>query len=57
MIANAQLLIEKIQTLSPERMAEVDDFVDFLKLKEQESLLTQAAAQLSTPSFVAVPEP
>jgi hypothetical protein len=33
MPANAQVLIEKIQALPPDRMAEVEDFVDFLAAK------------------------
>ncbi len=33
MTANAQVLIEKIQALPPERLGEVEDFVDFLVAK------------------------
>ncbi len=33
MTANAQVLIEKIQALPPERLGEVEDFVDFLAAK------------------------
>lgn len=29
--ANAQALLEKIQSLPPDRIAEVEDFVDFLR--------------------------
>ncbi len=54
MLANAQILIEKIQSLPPERMAEVDDFVDFLRLRERERSLTHMAAQVSAPAFAAV---
>ncbi len=54
MNANAQILIEKIQSLPPEQMAEVDDFVDFLRLKKQERSLTQTVAQVSAPAFAAV---
>jgi len=54
MIANTKLLIDKIQSLSPEKLAEVDDFVDFLRLKEQDRSLTRLATQLSEPSFKAV---
>lgn len=43
-LANAQLLIEKIQSLLAERMAEVGDFVDFLWLREQQRSLTSMAA-------------
>ena len=54
MYANVQILIEKIQSLPPEQMAEVDDFVDFLRLRKQERSLTQMAAQVSAPAFAAV---
>ncbi len=54
MFANAELLIEKIQALPPERLGEVDDFVDFLRLKESERSLAQRAAQASAPAFAAV---
>lgn len=30
-----EALVEKIRTLSPERLAEVEDFVEFLTAKEQ----------------------
>ena len=33
MPANAQALFEKIQALSPDRLCEVEDFVDFLAAK------------------------
>ena len=33
MPANAQTLFEKIQSLSPDRLGEVEDFVDFLAAK------------------------
>jgi hypothetical protein len=54
MFANAKILIEKIQALPPERLAEVDDFVDFLQLREQQRSLTGMAAQMSAPAFAKV---
>lgn len=54
MIADTQILLEKIQSLPPERIAEVDDFVDFLWLREREHSLTQRAAQASAPVFAAI---
>jgi len=30
-----KILIEKMRTLPPERLAEVEDFIDFLNLKDQ----------------------
>jgi hypothetical protein len=42
-----QTLIEKIQTLPPERIDDVEDFVDFLKARDQNRALVYAAARLS----------
>jgi hypothetical protein len=47
-------LIEKILQLPPTRLAEVADFVDFLRIREKDRALTQAAAQTAVPSFAAV---
>ena len=46
-----QTLIEKIQTLPPERIEEVEDFVDFLKTRDQDRALVHAAARLSGDAF------
>ena len=54
MFTTAELLMEKIQSLPPTRMAEVDDFVEFLRLKEQERTLTNMAMQASAPAFAVV---
>ena len=40
---SAQALIEKIQQLPPQRQAEVEDFVDFLRTREER---TAAGARL-----------
>ena len=34
---DSQTLIEKLKELPPERMAEVEDFVDFLRTREEEA--------------------
>lgn len=47
-------LTEKIQTLSPEQIAEVEDFVDFIRLRTQERGLTRASAEVSAPAFAAL---
>ncbi len=44
-------LLEKLGQLPPERVAEVEDFVDFLQHKDQDRRLTQAATQTAEPSF------
>jgi hypothetical protein len=43
-------LLEKIKSLPPERIAEVEDFVDFLSERDDRRLV-QAAAKLSEDSF------
>lgn len=43
-------LIEKIKSLPPERIAEVEDFVDFLAERDDRRLV-KAAAKLSEDSF------
>ena len=47
-------LIEKIRNLPAERLAEVEDFVDFLTVRDQERHLMQAARRLSEDAFRAV---
>lgn len=49
-----QALIEKILQLPPTRLAEVTDFVDFLRSRENDRALVQAATQTSVASFAAV---
>jgi Protein of unknown function (DUF2281) len=44
-------LIEKIRSLPPERVSEVEDFVDFLKARDQDSALTQGMSRLSEEAF------
>jgi hypothetical protein len=47
-------LIEKLEALPPERIAEVEDFVDFLNSRSTDRRLTQAASQAAEPSFAQV---
>jgi hypothetical protein len=44
-------LIDKLDQLPPERVAEVEDFVDFLRSREQDMSLAQAAGKVSEASF------
>ena len=46
-----QGLIEKIRRLPPEKQAEVENFVDFLNLRDEDRRLSQAAARLSEEAF------
>jgi hypothetical protein len=48
---NTQVIMDKLQRLSPEKIAEVEDFVDFLQQRELENQMTKAAAQVAEPSF------
>lgn len=54
MSAPEQVLIEKIRQLPPQRLAELEDFVDFLRTREDEQRLTRAATRASETSFAAV---
>ncbi len=47
-------LIQKIRKLPPDRVAEVEDFVDFLAVREQGRHFTQAAECLSEEAFRAI---
>ena len=40
-----QTILDKLRQLPPERLAEVEDFVDFLRTREGDRALTQAAQQ------------
>mgnify|MGYP000319849621 CR=1 FL=1 len=46
-----QVLIEKIRSLSPEKVMEVLDFVDFLCQRDEESSLVKSASKLSENAF------
>jgi hypothetical protein len=54
MNSNASTLTEKIQSLSAEQIVEVEDFVEFVRLRGQERGLTRAATSVSAPAFEAV---
>ena len=47
-------LSEKIEQFSPQRMAEVEDFVDFLRAREDAQRLTRDVARADEASFSAV---
>jgi hypothetical protein len=46
-------LAEKIETLTPQQTAAVEEFVELLLMRGQEHVLAQAAAAASEPSFAA----
>jgi hypothetical protein len=54
MNSSAVTLAEKIQSLSAEQIAEVEDFVEFVRLREHERGMIRTAAAASAPAFEAV---
>ena len=44
-------LLDKIRSLRPERVAEVEDFVDFLQARDEERRLVDAATKVSEDAF------
>ncbi len=49
-----QILISKIRVLPPERLMEVEDFIDFLRQSGGDRRLRQAATKLSEDAFSTV---
>jgi len=44
-------LIDKLEALPPERINEVEDFIDFIKQRDQDRQLTHAATKTAEPSL------
>lgn len=53
-MTHAQALAKTIERLPPARRAEVEQFVAFVALREQEGALVRDAANASAPAFAAV---
>lgn len=51
---NAKALLEKIEALPAERIAEIEDFVEFIAAREQERSLTRTATEMSKSAFAAI---
>ena len=49
-----QALLEKLQQLPPQRLAEVEDFIDFLRSRDDDRALANAAARAAAPEFAKV---
>ena len=49
-----QALIEKLNTLPVDRLNEVEDFVDFLRSRDQDRSLVHAAGSASAPAFARI---
>lgn len=54
MNATEKALVEKIRQLPAQRLAEVEDFVDFLRVRDEENRYATAVAKASELSFAAV---
>jgi hypothetical protein len=54
MNANADTLTERIHSLSAEQVAEVEDFVEFVRLRGEQRSLARAAMAASASAFAAV---
>jgi hypothetical protein len=54
MNTSERILFDKIRQLPPQRLAEVEDFVDFLQTRENERRLVRGAAKASEASFAQV---
>ena len=50
----SQRLLSKLRDLPPDRLAEVEDFVDFLRERTADRALVWSAAAASAPAFAAV---
>ncbi len=46
-----RIIIEKIRTLSPDKVAQVVDFVDFISLKDRDRRLIRAGNKLAEDAF------
>ena len=46
-----QAVLEKLRSLTPQRRAEAEDFIDFLKARAAEEQLTRAAGRVSEPAL------
>ncbi|WP_061250018.1 hypothetical protein [Leptospira alstonii] len=49
-----QQVVQKLEHLSPLRLAEVDDFIDFIQQRDQDPLLRHAYSQASENTFAKV---
>jgi hypothetical protein len=50
-VVQEQVLLEKIRRLPPDKRAELEDFVEFLNVRNEDRRLTEAASRLSEEAF------
>ena len=53
-MTNAKGLLDKIEALPAERIAEIEDFAEFIAAREQERSLTRAAIEASKLAFASI---
>lgn len=53
-VQHIEQLVHKLRTLSPNRINEVEDFIDFLSQRDTDQQLTQAAMAASEDSLNAI---
>jgi len=47
-------LIAKLKELPPQRVAEVEDFIDFLRSRDKGRVLTRVASEAAEPAFAKI---
>lgn len=47
-------VVQKLQSLSPQRISAVEDFIDFLRQRDTDIALTKAAGRVAEPRFKTV---
>ncbi len=47
-------MIDKLSSLPEERLVEIDDFIDFLVMRERERTLSQTVGAMSGPALATV---
>ena len=53
-VQHIQQVVQKLEALAPNRINEVEDFIDFLSQRDTDKQLTQAAMAASEPTLNAI---
>ena len=53
-MSKTEFLLAKIQALSPQRLSEVEDFIDFVAERDQQMALVHAASAASYPTLALI---
>jgi len=54
MQSQVENMIKKLDKMSPDRLAEINDFIDFIRVRDQDSRLHKEFAQASESAFAKV---